>query len=156
MNRPNSDSLRDLQMLEEVRKFQNKHPEYKINISEVTYDFEKGPIIGLIFKDLVDAVLIRNLSRNTSEKQKSGLIIRTAGADSEALNPLLISRTLEKFSDPSIIAHRGESRLPPKVLESFPLLHVIQTLSIFLLRQYRGLHITNGPFSYTAYAYAMV
>lgn len=143
-------------MLEEIQTFKKNHPEYRINTAEVTYNFEKKPVIGLIFKDIVDATILRNLSRYTSEKEKSRLIVRTAGADVEGLNPYLISRTLRAFSDPRVLAHRGETRLPPELLHSFPLLHVIQTLGVFLLRQYHGSHTTNGPFSYTAEAYASV
>ncbi len=32
----------------------------------------------------------------------------------------------------------------------------MQTFAVFLLRQYRGSQTTNGPFSYTAEAYAAV
>lgn len=143
-------------MLEEIQQFRSEYPEYRINVAEVVYDFPKKPIIGLIFKDIVDAVILRNLSRNIPEMNKSKLILRTAGADVEALNPLFIARTLSVFSDSRIVAHRGETRLPPELLQSFPLLHVTQTMAVFLLRQYYGAHTTNGPFSYTAEAYASV
>lgn len=143
-------------MLEEIQQFRYEYPEYRINVAEVVYDFPKKPIIGLIFKDIADAVILRNLSRNIPEMDKSKLILRTAGADVEALNPLFIARTLSVFSDSRIVAHRGETRLPPGLLQSFPLLHVTQTMAVFLLRQYYGAHTTNGPFSYTAEAYASV
>lgn len=156
INRPNDTIEHDYKMLEEIQAFQASYPEYQINIASVTYDFPKKPIIGTIFKDIADAVIVRNLERNIPDNQKSRLILRTAGADVEALNPLLLSRTLATFADPSVVAHRGETRLPPELLQSFPLLHVMQTFAVFLLRQYHGGHTTNGPFSYTAEAYASV
>ncbi len=156
INRPNEDSERDILMLEEIRIFQSEYPQYHINIAEMLYEFPKKAVIGTIFKDIVDAVIIRNLSRKVPNDTKSRLIIRTAGADVEALNPFLLSRTMTVFSDRHIAAHRGETRLPPQLLRSFPLLHVMQTFAIFLLRQYRGSQTTNGPFSYTAEAYAAV
>jgi hypothetical protein len=122
----------------------------------VIYDFPDKAIMGLIFKDIADATILRNLHRDVPTTTKSRLVLRTAGADVEALNPMLLSRTLSIFSDKSIVAHRGETRLPPQLLKSFPLLHVMQTFAIFLLRQYRGSQTTNGPFSYTAEVYAAV
>lgn len=156
VNRPNANTEPDLAMMAEIRQFKSDHPEYRINVSQVVYDFVKGPIIGTIFKDIADATVLRNLSRNASADEKSRLILRTAGADVEALNPLFIARTIRAFSDRGVIAHRGATRLPPELLQSFPLLHVMQTFAIFLLRQYHGGHTTNGPFSYTAEAYASV
>lgn len=156
INRPNETIEHDQKMLEEIQDFQLSHPEYQINVASVTYDFPKKPIIGTIFKDIADAVILRNLERNIPDGSKSRLILRTAGADVEALNPLLLSRTIAAFSDSSVVAHRGETRLPPELLRSFPLLHVMQTFAVFLLRQYHGGHTTNGPFSYTAEAYASV
>jgi hypothetical protein len=156
VNRPNEDSERDTLMLDEIDAFQFQHPQYHINIAEVLYEFPKKAVIGTVFKDIVDAVIIRNLSRKVPYDVKSRLIIRTAGADVEALNPFLLSRTMDIFSDKQIAAHRGETRLPPQLLKSFPLLHVMQTFAIFLLRQYRGNQTTNGPFSYTAEAYSAV
>lgn len=156
VNRPNPNREHDRTMMDEILEFRRNHPQYHINLAEVTYNFEKKPVIWLIFKDIVDAVILRNLSRLGSEEQKSKLIIRTAWADVEALNPIFISRTLKAFSQPWVIAHRGETRLPPELLQSFPLLHVIQTLWVYLLRQYHGSYTTNWPFSYTAEAYAHV
>jgi len=138
INRPNGTIEHDAAMLEEIRAFQAEYPEYQINVASVTYDFQKKPIIGTIFKDIADAVILRNLARNTTNSQKSRLILRTAGADVEALNPQLLSRTVTTFSDTSVVAHRGETRLPPELLQSFPLLHVMQTFAVFLLRQYHG------------------
>lgn len=156
INRPNKDTEQDFEMIKEIQDFISKNPEYQINIAEAVYDFEWRPVIWLIFKDIVDAVIMRNLSRNILDKDMSRLIVRTAWADVEALNPFLLSRTISIFSDESVVAHRGETRLPPDLLQSFPLLHVMQTLAVFLLRQYHWPQTTNGPFSYTAEAYAMV
>lgn len=156
INRPNKDSERDMLMLEVIKQFCREYPVYHVNVAEVEYDFQDKAVMGLIFKDIADAVILRNLARTVSPEEKSHLIIRTAGADVEALNPQLLSRTITLFSDKSIIAHRGETRLPPQLLKAFPLLHVMQTFAVFLLRQYRGSETTNGPFSYTAEAYATV
>lgn len=156
VNRPNEYSERDVHMFHEIQNFKKEYPKYHINVAEVLYDFPKKAVIGTIFKDIADASILRNLSREVSSTIKSRLIIRTAGADVEALNPLLLSRTLAIFSDTGIVAHRGETRLPPQLLKSFPLLHVMQTFAVFLLRQYRGNQTTNGPFSYTAEAYSAV
>lgn len=157
INKPNADTPDDEAMLEEINEFTKTYCKYHINIAQVTYDFPKKPIIGLIFKDIADAVVMRNLSRTSlSEKEKSRLILRTAGADVESLNPLLLSRTLNIFSNSNVVAHRWETRLPPELLQSFPLLHVMQTLAVFLLRQYHGNQTINGPFSYTAEAYSRV
>ena len=78
------------------------------------------------------------MEREISDEKKSQLILRTAGADVEALNPLFFTRTLSIFSDSAVVAHRGETRLPPHLLQSFPLLHVMQTFAIYLLRQFKG------------------
>lgn len=157
INKPNADTPDDEAMQEEIQAFRKTYCEYHINIAQVTYDFPKKPIIGLIFKDIADAVIMRNLSRTSLwEKEKSRLILRTAGADVESLNPLLLSRTLSIFSNSNVVAHRWETRLPPELLQSFPLLHVMQTLAVFLLRQYHGNQTINGPFSYTAEAYSRV
>lgn len=157
VNRPNEKSEQDVVMMEEIYEFIEKHSEYHINVADVVYDFPSKPVIWLIFKDIADAVILRNLCReDVSDTDKSRLILRTAGADVEALNPFLLSRTISIFSDPSVVAHRWETRLPPEVLQSFPLLHVMQTLAVFLLRQYHGNQTTNGPFSYSAEAYARV
>lgn len=156
INRPNKDSERDILMLEVIEQFWKDYPAYHINVAEVEYDFQDKAIMGLIFKDIADAVILRNLAREVSQEEKSHLILRTAGADVEALNPELLSRTIALFADKSIIAHRGETRLPPQLLKAFPLLHVMQTFAVFLLRQYRGSETTNWPFSYTAEAYATV
>lgn len=157
INKPNADTPDDEAMQEEIQAFRKTYCEYHINIAQVTYNFPKKPIIGLIFKDIADAVIMRNLSRTSLwEKEKSRLILRTAGADVESLNPLLLSRTLSIFSNSNVVAHRWETRLPPELLQSFPLLHVMQTLAVFLLRQYHGNQTINGPFSYTAEAYSRV
>lgn len=156
INRPNKDSIRDMLMLDVIQEFCTDHPEYHINVAEVEYDFGDKAIMGLIFKDIADAVILRNLARDVTQEEKSLLILRTAGADVEALNPELLSRTIRLFDDKNIVAHRGETRLPPQLLKAFPLLHVTQTFAVFLLRQYRGGQTTNGPFSYTAEAYASV
>ena len=156
INRPNPTTPIDKNMLEEIKRFQTLHPEYHIHTAEVVYDFGIKPKIGQIFKDIVDAVILRNTKRTVSTKAKERIIIRTAGADVEALNPLLLSRTISIFEDQTVIAHRWETHLPPELLRNFPLLDIIQTASIFLLRQYHGPHIINGPFSYLAEAYAIV
>jgi hypothetical protein len=156
INRPNKDSERDMLMLEVIEQFCSEYPAYHINVAEVEYDFQDKAIMGLIFKDIADAVIVRNLARTVSPEEKARLVLRTAGADVEALNPELLLRTIKLFSDKSIIAHRGETRLPPQLLKAFPLLHVMQTFAVYLLRQYRGSETTNGPFSYTAEAYATV
>lgn len=156
LNSPHRDSVQDILTMEVIEDFRSEYPQYHINIAEMVYNFPDKVVMGLIFKDIADATILRNLARNISQEKKSRLIIRTAGADVEALNPLLISRTLALFSDKKILAHRGESRLPPELLKAFPLLHVMQTFAIFFLRQYRGNQTTNGPFSYTAEVYAAV
>jgi len=157
INKPNQDTPDDIDMLKEIEDFKSAYPEYNINIANIVYDFWKKPIIWLIFKDIADSVIIRNLSRSeVSDKDKSNLILRTAWADVESLNPFLLSRTISIFSDSNVVAHRGETRLPPEILKSFPLLHVMQTLAVFLLRQYHGNQTTNGPFSYSAEAYSRV
>lgn len=157
VNKPNTDTPDDEDMLDEINEFKKAYSEYQIHVAQVVYNFPQKPIIWLIFKDIADAVVMRNLSRTSlSEKEKSRLILRTAGADVESLNPLLLSRTLSIFSNSNVVAHRWETRLPPELLQSFPLLHVMQTLAIFLLRQYHGNQTINGPFSYTAEAYSRV
>ncbi len=156
INRPNPESEIDSAMLAEIESFRLEHPEYRINVADVVYDFPDRPVIGLIFKDIADAVIVRNLARNIPSEFKSRLILRTAGADVEALNPLLISRTLDIFSDKKVMAHRGETRLPPTLLWVFPLLDIMQKFAVFMLRQYHGSHTTNGPFSYTAEVYSLV
>lgn len=157
VNKPNPNTPDDREMLEEIYNFKSAYSEYQINIAQVVYNFPKKPVIWLIFKDIADAVIIRNLDRTwVSSKDKSSLILRTAGADVESLNPLLLSRTLSIFSNSNVVAHRWETRLPPELLKSFPLLHVMQTLAVFLLRQYHGNQTINGPFSYSAEAYARV
>lgn len=156
INSPHRNSVRDIVMFEVIEEFCADYPQYRINVAEVVYDFPDKAVMGLIFKDIADAVIHRNLSRDVTDEEKSRLILRTAGADVEALNPLLLSRTLRIFSDTAIVAHRGETRLPPQLLESFPLLHVMQTFAVYLLRQFKGKQTTNGPFSYTAEAYAAV
>lgn len=143
-------------MLEIIEDFCTQYPQYRIHTAEVVYDFPEKAIMWLIFKDIADSTILRNLSREVTDEKKSQLILRTAGADVEALNPLLLSRTLWIFSDPAVVAHRGETRLPPNLLQSFPLLHVMQTFAVYLLRQFKGQQTTNGPFSYTAEAYCAV
>ncbi len=106
INRPNEFSERDTLMLDVIREFKTEFPAYHINIAEIIYDFHEKAVMGLIFKDIADAVILRNMKRNISTRDKSRLILRTAGADVEALNPLLLSRTLTLFTDQSIIAHR--------------------------------------------------
>lgn len=156
INSPNENATRDMAMYDVIEEFRSEFPQYHINTAEVIYDFPDKAIMGLIFKDIADATILRNLKRDVSRDIQSRLILRTAGADVEALNPKLLSRTLSIFANRDIVAHRGETRLPPQLLRSFPLLHVMQTFAIFLLRQYRGSQTTNGPFSYTAEVYAVV
>lgn len=153
LNRPNASDPRDEGMVRIIEDFRARHPQYHVNVAEITYDFAGRAPIGRIFADIADAVVLRNTERPVSEQARSRLILRTAGADVEALNPLLISRTLSVFEDHSVVAHRGESRLPPELLREFPLLHVMQTFSIYAKRRLRGRLTMNGPFSYTADAY---
>jgi hypothetical protein len=70
INRPNKDSERDMLMLEVIEQFCNEYPAYHVNVAEVEYDFQDKAIMGLIFKDIADAVIIRNLARDSITRRK--------------------------------------------------------------------------------------
>lgn len=157
LNRPRDDAQipLDATTREEVRKFQQEHPEQHVHLAEKTYAFEGKPIMGRIFKDIADAVIQRNLQRQTSE-ESARLVLRSSGADVYGLSPFFIRDTLQTFQDPVIAAYRSEARLPREILEKIPLLHVIQTLAVGLLRTDSHSKTSNGPLSYRAAAYARV
>jgi len=154
LNRPSHRSPIDSEARNAIERFQAAHPEYAINMAEVTFDFEKTPLMGTVFGILADATLARNVRRKVCDSRKKQLILRTTGADVSGLNPYFLDRTMEIFARGGIWAHRSESRLPAGLLKEFPLLHVMQTLAVFLLRRFHGI-VVNGPFSYTAEAYCL-
>jgi hypothetical protein len=58
-------------MLRVIQEFCQKYPEYHIHVAQVEYDFQDKAVMGVIFKDIADAVIMRNLQRNVTQEEKS-------------------------------------------------------------------------------------
>ncbi|MBT7736556.1 hypothetical protein HN709_02615, partial [Candidatus Peregrinibacteria bacterium] len=155
INKPNAKAKPSAETVAEVERFKADHPEYHVNIIFHTFNFKGGPIMGEIYKTMVDTAVYRNTQR-ADGAAKERLILRSGGADAKEKSPLFLESVMKAFENPRLGVYKSESQLPQEVLDASPLLDLAYRAECGLNRLFTHAQSNLGLGSYSAKLYAEV
>ncbi|MFA7685548.1 MAG: SH3 domain-containing protein [Candidatus Gracilibacteria bacterium] len=155
LNSPNSNVRLDDATREQIQKFQRDYPEYHVHLIEHTFSFEGKPVMGKVYKTLLDTAIYRNLQRPDGEN-KERLILRSGGGDAKEKSPLFLNSVMRNFEDPKVAVYKSESQLPQQVLDACPLYDISYRVQTGMNRLWTKAQSNLGIGSYSAEIYAAV
>lgn len=153
LNSPNSRTPLDNKTREEIERFKKDYPEYHVHIIEHQFNFNGKPVMGEIYKTIVDTSIYRNLQRPDGVN-KERLILRSGGADAKEKSPLFLYSVISNFGDPRVAVYKSESQLSQRLLDACPLYDIIYRTQTGLNRLFTKGKSNLGIGSYSAEVYA--
>jgi len=144
VNKPNSSSNFDstAEKVEQL-KTRQQYNKYNIHIVKKVFNFPEssetkrttvgkkivevdgGVRMGLVYSVPADLAVLRN-SERTDSSAKANIVIKTGGADALGRGPHYTDRVLDVFSlNPQIEQYNFKADYPSRMLQRFPLLHVV-------------------------------
>ncbi len=153
LNKPNGRASFDAATEAEVLRFQRDHPQFRINLIKHSFGFSGRPVMGEIYKTMVDTAVYRNTKR-ADGVNKERLILRSGGADAKEKSPLFLDSVLKAFENPRLAVYKSDSQLPKEVLDASPLLDFAYRVETGINRIWTHAQSNLGLGSYSAEVYA--